>query len=59
MNLKIFWRSLDISQTKYELIKLVNFRRDQRNHSYKAKTWKCIQHIAKENLFLLKDFLEP
>ena len=31
----------------------------QPNHGYKTMIQKCIQHIMKENLLLLKDLLEP
>ena len=47
------------NQIKYGQIKATNFTIDQQNHGQKKMTQKCIQHMVKENLLLLKDFLEP
>ena len=46
-------------QTKYGWIKEVNFTVDQRNHGFRIMIQKCIQHIVKEILLLLKDLLKP
>ena len=50
---------LNGNQTKYGQPKVVKFAIDQLNHSQKRMLQKCIQHIMKENLLLLKDLLEP
>ena len=40
-------------------IKADNFIIDQRNYGYRIILEKCIQHLTKENMLLLKDLLEP
>ena len=47
------------NQTKCGKIKVANFIIDQLNHGQNKMQQKCIQHIMKENLLLLKDSLEP
>ena len=47
------------NQVKYGQMKAVNFTIDQCNHFCRVMIQKCIQHIMKENLLLLKDPLEP
>ena len=47
------------NQTKYGWIKEVNFTVDQQNHGFRIMIQKCIQHIVKEILLLLKDLLKP
>ena len=37
----------------------VNFPIDQWNQGFKIMILKCIQHITKRNMLLLKDSLEP
>ena len=54
-----FQRSLIANQTKYGLTKVASFTIDQWNYVYKIMIKRCIQHITKENLLLLKDLLEP
>ena len=46
------------NQTKYGQIKTVKFTIDQLNFGYRIIIQRCIQHIMKENLLLLKDLLE-
>ena len=46
------------NQTKYGLTKEVNFIITILKNGYEIITLKCIQHIIKENLLLLKDLLE-
>ena len=46
-------------QIKYGQIKAMNFIIEQRNQFWKIMIQKCIQHIIKENMLLLKDSLEP
>ena len=58
MLFKKFWMSLDANQTIYGSIKVVSSTIDQWNNGCKIMIKKCIQHIMKENLLLLKDWLE-
>ena len=46
------------SKPKFGWIKVANLTIDQWNHGYKTMIYKCIQHIIKKNLLLLKDLLE-
>ena len=50
--------SLDVNQTKYGRIKAANFTIDQQNQGCNIMIYKCIQHIMKETLLLMKDLLE-
>ena len=54
-----FLKNLIANQTKYVLIKAVNFTIGQWNHFWRIIIKKCIQQIMKENPFLLKGLLEP
>ena len=54
-----FHMNLMANQTKYGKVKVANFIIDQCNHGYKIIIWKCIHYVTKENLWLLKDLLEP
>ena len=57
-DLKNSQTNLTANQTKYRYIKEVNFTIDQWKHGQKKKPKKCIQHIMKKDLLLLKDLLE-
>ena len=59
--LRLFKKILDESGRKRNKI-LVDKRSStivQWNHGSKLIIWKCIQHVVKKNMLLLKDLLEP
>ena len=51
-------KNLIENQTKYGLIKEVNFTIVLLKNGYKIMVLKCIQYITQENLLLLKDLSE-
>ena len=59
MHFKVFLKSLTENQIKYGQIMAVNFTTAILKNGQKIMTLRCIQHIIKENLLLLKDLLEP
>ena len=50
--------NLNPNHVKYEQIKAVSFTIDQWNLGYMIIIQKYVQYIMKENLLLVKDFLE-
>ena len=48
-----------VNRIKYGQMKAMSFIIDQSNDSQKKMVLKCIQHIMKENLLLLKDSFGP
>ena len=46
------------NETKYEQIEGLNFTINQWNRGCKIMIKKCIQHVMKGNLLLLRDLLE-
>ena len=47
------------NQTKYGCMNAVNFTIDQLHHGLQIMIKKCVPHIMKESLLLLKDLLKP
>ena len=58
MLFKKYYMVLIENQTKYGLIKVANFTLGLLKKGWKIIILKCIQHITKENLLLLKDLSE-